>query len=144
MTIRTIRVRTCGSPDFVDVTDRVQAVLDEAGVRDGMVVVFSRHTTAAVHINEHEPLLMHDLKRALVRLSPPDGEYEHNDLDRRPDVPPDEPLNGHAHCQLLLLNASETVPVSDGRMMLGAWQRIFLVELDTPRERELVVQVVGA
>lgn len=143
MLTRCIRVRTRCGTDFVDVTDRVQEVVEASGVREGTVLVFSRHTTAAVHINEHEPLLLQDLRRTLARISPPDGAYEHNDLERRGPVPPDEPRNGHSHCQSLALNTSETIPVLDGRMLLGRWQRIFLVELDRPCERELVVQVRG-
>jgi thiamine phosphate synthase YjbQ (UPF0047 family) len=71
-----------------------------------------------------------------------DGAYEHDDLDRRVGVPPDEPMNGHSHCRHLLLSSSETVPVVDGRLVLGTYQRIFLVELCQSRERHVVVQVI--
>jgi secondary thiamine-phosphate synthase enzyme len=71
--------------------------------------------------------------------------YQHNDLSRRTgDVAPDECANGHAHCQHLLIGASENIPVAEGRLDLGRWQRIFLLELDRPRDRQLVVQVFGA
>ena len=78
----------------------------------------------------------------LGRLAPPGG-YDHDDLSRRRDVGPEEPLNGHAHSQHLLLSTSETLPVTGGRLALGAWQSIFLVELCSPRVRRVTVQVIG-
>jgi secondary thiamine-phosphate synthase enzyme len=81
----------------------------------------------------------------LERLSAAAGIYQHNDLTRRVgEMEPDECANGHAHCQHLLLGGSENIPIADGRMELGRWQRIFLLELDRPRDRQLVVQVFGA
>ena len=83
--------------------------------------MFSSHTTAAIRINENEPLLLADFKRLLDRLAPLGG-YEHDDMSRREDVPPDEPTNGHAHCQQLLLSSSETLPVvGEGRRQLRAF-----------------------
>ncbi len=137
-------VTTCG-PEFIDITDDVRAVVERAGLADGFVVVFSRHTTAAIRINEHEPLLIDDMKAMLARFAPAGVYYRHNDLTiRTHNLTEDEDLNGHSHCQHLLMGASETVPCVDGELLLGRWQRIFLVELDCGREREVVVQVVGA
>ena len=104
--------------------------------------MYSHHTTAAIRINENEPLLLEDFRRLLERLAPVGG-YEHDDLARRRDVPPDEPLNGHAHSRHLLLSTSETLPVTGGRLDLGTWQSIFLVELCSPRVRRVTVQVMG-
>jgi secondary thiamine-phosphate synthase enzyme len=123
----------------------VLAVLRSAPVRRGLVSVYSTHTTAAIRVNENEPLLLGDFRRFLAGVAPvADGAYEHDDMTRRAGVPADEPRNGHAHCQHLLLGASETLPVVDGRLALGRWQRLFLVELCSAREREVVVQVLGA
>ena len=81
----------------------------------------------------------------LERLSSTAGTYQHNDLSRRTgEIAADECANGHAHCQHLLIGASENIPIGDGRLDLGRWQRIFLLELDRPRDRQLVVQVFGA
>ena len=81
----------------------------------------------------------------LERVASRDGYYHHNDLSLRDSAPPvDERPNGHAHCQHLLLPSSETVPIIGGQLALGPWQSIFLVELDSPRLREVVVQVLGA
>lgn len=134
---------TC-APEFIDITDGVRAVLRRSGVRDGFVVVFSRHTTAAIRINEAEPLLLQDMEAMLARIAPSGVYYRHNDLAiRTVNLTEDEDLNGHAHCQHLLMGASETIPCADRELLLGLWQRIFLVELDTARPREVIVQIVG-
>jgi secondary thiamine-phosphate synthase enzyme len=84
------------------------------------------------------------MQSLLERLSSSKGDYEHNDLGRRVgEMDPDECANGHAHCQHLLLGTSENIPVAEGRMDIGRWQRIFLLELDRARDRHLVVQVFG-
>jgi secondary thiamine-phosphate synthase enzyme len=137
-------VATERAPAFIDITERVAEAVAASGVRDGFAVVFSRHTTAAVRINENEPLLIADMEDFLARLAPAAATYRHNDFEvRTVNMTPDEVPNGHAHCQSLLLGASEMVPVDDGELGLGRWQRIFLVELDHPRLREVVVKVVG-
>jgi isopentenyl-diphosphate Delta-isomerase len=134
--------RTTTAGEFIDITDDVAGVLRASGARRGLVHVYSAHTTAAVRVNENEPLLLGDFRRFLDGLAP-GGRYDHDDMTQRVGVPPDEPVNGHAHCQHLLLGASETVPIVDGRLGLGRWQRLFLVELCSPRERQVVVQVIG-
>ncbi len=142
------RVLTLATHDpiqLVDITDAVAVFVRQARLKDGLVQVFSRHTTAAVRIQEDEPLLLEDLRRFLARLAPPDDLYGHNDFRvRTQHMHPNERPNGHAHCLQLLLGSSESVPVIDGELMLGAWQRLFLVELDGPRpQREVLVQVLG-
>ena len=134
---------TC-APEFIDITDDVRGVLSRSGVQHGFVVVFSRHTTAAIRINEAEPLLLQDMEAMLARIAPSGVYYRHNDLSiRTVNLTEDEDLNGHAHCQHLLMGASEAIPCADGGLLLGVWQRIFLVELDTARSREVIVQIVG-
>jgi secondary thiamine-phosphate synthase enzyme len=120
----------------------VGAVVERSGVVAGVAHVFSRHTTAAIRVNENEPLLLADLQRLLERLAPL-GSYEHDDMTRRAGVLADEPVNGHAHCRHLLLGASESVPIIDGVLALGRWQSIFLVELDGGRRRQVTVHAMG-
>ncbi len=142
--IAQLTYRTEGAGQFLDITDDVAAVVRSSGVRRGLAHVYAMHTTAAIRMNENERLLLQDFRRFLDRLAPAgDGAYEHDDLPRRPDVPPDEPMNGHAHCRHLLLSTSEMVPILDGQLELGRWQRIFLIELCTARERRVMVQVLG-
>lgn len=137
-------VTTERAPQFVDITGEVEQALRECGVREGLALVFCRHTTAAIRINENEPLLLADMEEFLKRIAPRDLYYRHNDFAiRTHNMTPDECPNAHAHCQHLLLGASEAIPIADGRLLLGCWQRLFLVELDRPREREVTVQVFG-
>jgi len=133
-----------GAPEFIDITQEVKDVLARSEIREGSVLVFTRHTTAAIEINEDEPLLMEDLKQFLLRIAPRDGNYKHNDFFiRTANMTEDECPNGHAHCQHLFLGTSETIPVVDSELLLGRWQRIFLIELDRPRERQVFIQVQG-
>ena len=130
---------------FIDVTDQIQAVARESGVDNGIAVAFSSHTTAGVAINEAEPLLLEDMKRKLERFASRDDDYQHDDLSiRTVNLEPNERANGHAHCQRLFIGASESIPIVDGCLQLGRWQRIFFVELDGPRPRHLMIQVMGA
>lgn len=140
----TFTVRAQKFPEFVDITEEVERAVAACGVREGIALVFSCHTTAAVRINENEPLLLRDMEEFLKRLAPRDLYYCHNDFGiRTHNMTPEECPNAHAHLQHLLLGASEAVPIQGGKLALGRWQRIFLVELDQPRERKVLVQVVG-
>ncbi|MGH2448735.1 MAG: type 2 isopentenyl-diphosphate Delta-isomerase, partial [Chloroflexota bacterium] len=137
-----IHVASSGQGDFIDITDQVAELAAQTGIQHGLVQVCSQHTTAAIRVNENEPLLLADFRRMLERLAP-EGEYEHDDLDRRVGISAAEPRNGHAHCRHLLLSSSESVALAGGRLRLGQYQRIFLIELDSPRQRQVSVQVVG-
>ena len=105
---------------------------------NGLVNIFSRHTTCGVRILENETLLMTDYQRFLEKQAPLDAFYAHNIIEAR-DVPPDERINGHSHIRTLFFQTSETIPVKNGKMLLGKWQDIFLVDLDPSREREIVI-----
>ncbi len=139
-----LRIETQDAPEFIDITERVRQCVAESRVRNGSVTVFSRHTTAAIKINENEPLLLQDMQRFLERISPRNGHYMHNDFTiRTVNMTEDECPNGHAHCQQLLLSTSECVPIIDGAIQMGRWQSVFVIELDRPRPREILVQVMG-
>ena len=132
------------APQFIDITDWVSECVAISKVCNGFAVVYSKHTTAAVKINENEPLLLEDMSKFLEKLSPSNGGYQHNDFSiRTVNMNADESPNGHAHLQHLLLGTSETVPVIDGNMQFGRYQSVFFIELDGPRNREVMVQVVG-
>jgi secondary thiamine-phosphate synthase enzyme len=130
---------------FIDVTDQIVAAVRESGVESGVAVAFSAHTTAGVAINEAEPLLLDDMTRMLERFASRDEDYQHDDLSiRTVNLEPNERANGHAHCQRLFIGASESIPIVAGQLQMGRWQRIFFVELDGPRPRHLMIQVMGA
>lgn len=140
---RLLRLYTRDRVEFLDLTDAVADVVCRSGVRQGLVCVQTLHTTTGVVVNEAEPGLLRDMVELLERLAPAGRSYRHDDLARRPGVPPDEPANGEAHCRAMLLSVSQTLTVQEGRVLLGRWQRIFLVELDGGRPRTVAVTVFG-
>ena len=138
------RVKTTCAPEFIDITDWVAECVAESQISNGFVVVYSKHTTAAVKINENEPLLLDDMAGFLEKIFPRDHSYQHNNFEiRTVNMNENESPNGHAHLQHLLMGTSETVPVMDGQMQFGTYQSIFFIELDHPRLREVLVQIVG-
>jgi secondary thiamine-phosphate synthase enzyme len=139
-----IRVATERAMEFIDLTARIEALTAEAGVHAGLVSIHSLHTTTAIVVNEHEPLLLADFDALLARAAPRDARYRHDDMEARTvNLAPGERPNGHAHCRALLLGPSAALNVAGGRLQLGPWQRVFLVELDGPRAREVSVLVLG-
>ena len=139
-----LHVATTHPTEFIDLTDRLERLVADAGLRFGMVNVQTLHTTMAVVVNEHEPLLLTDFRRLLEAAAPCDGRYRHDDAAvRTVNLVEDERPNGHAHCRALLLPAFACLNVTDGRLQLGRWQRVFLVELDGPRERGVSVLLFG-
>jgi len=139
---RTFEIRTEKGPQFVDITETVENATRESGLQNGFVVVFSKHTTAAISINEAEPHLIKDMEEMLEKMAPSDHDYAHNRYAHALSTNGERP-NGHSHCKQLLLGASESVPVANGKLVFGQWQRLFLVELDHGRDREVVVHLVG-
>jgi secondary thiamine-phosphate synthase enzyme len=140
----TLRVTTRQPTEFVDLTERLDWLVSAAGVRSGMLNVQTLHTTTAVVVNEHEPLLLCDFHDLLESVAPGEGPYQHDDpVARTVNVTDRERPNGHAHCRALLLPTSACLNVARGRLVLGRWQRVFLVELDGPRERDISVVVFG-
>jgi len=140
----TVRIETQHPTQFIDLTDEVAAFVKESRVHTGLINVQGLHTTTAVIVNEHDPLLLSDVAALLERIAPQDGFYRHDNVGLRTSncVLADRP-NGHSHCRALLLAPSVSVNITEGRLQLGTWQRIFLVELDGPRTRNVSVVVIG-
>ena len=129
-------VKTSGQADAHDITARIEEALGEAGLHAGVVTVFVVGSTAAITTIEFEPGAIADFNSLLERLAPRTGEYQHH-LRWGDD-------NGSSHVRAALLGPSITVPVVSGRLTLGTWQQVMLLELDTRgRSRELVVQMMG-
>ncbi len=139
---RTFEIRTDRGPQFVDITDRVLEVAQASGLQNGFAVIFAKHTTAAIRINEAEPHLISDMEQMLEKMVPSCEDYAHNRYAHAFSNNGERP-NAHSHCQQLLLGASESVPIAGGELVFGQWQRIFLVELDHGRDREVVIHLVG-
>jgi secondary thiamine-phosphate synthase enzyme len=130
-----------------DLTDELRRAIKDSGVTDGMAVAFCRHTTCALIINEWEDGAMADFRARLEALVPNDVYYAHDDMERRTQnlSEPHERRNGQAHVKQMLLGAtSHAIPVAAGEPMLGRWQRLLFVELDEPKDREIVFHVFGA
>jgi secondary thiamine-phosphate synthase enzyme len=131
-----LQLSTQGDGDVIDITGEVQRVVAEGPVNDGLVTVFVRGSTAAITTMEFEPGGVADLHALLDRLIPVEGDYEHNRLNHD--------TNSHAHQRASLIGASEQVPLVGGRLALGTWQQLVLIDFDDrPRERTVVVQVVS-
>jgi len=130
-----IQLSTRGDADVIDITAEVQRLVAEGPVEDGLVTAFVRGSTAAVTTMEFEPGGVADLRALLDRLIPVEGDYEHNRLNHD--------TNSHAHQRASLVGASEQVPLIDGRLVLGTWQQLVLIDFDDrPRQRTVIVQVV--
>jgi secondary thiamine-phosphate synthase enzyme len=130
------RVSTRGDADVIDLSDAVRATVAESGIAEGQASAFVRGSTAAITTMELEPGGVHDLQTLLDRLIPVTGDYEHNRLNHD--------TNSHAHQRASLIGPSETIPVQAGRLALGTWQQLVLIDFDDrPRERTVVIQVIG-
>jgi len=140
----TIRIETQHPTQFVDLTDEVSTFVEASKVRTGVVNIQGLHTTTALIVNENDPPLLSDVAAMLERIAPQDGFYRHDNVGLRTSncVLVDRP-NGHSHCRALLLAPSVTLNIAGGRLQLGTWQRIFLVELDGPRNRSVSVVAIG-
>ena len=139
-----VHITTIRPTQFIDITDRILALVNASGVGSGIVNVQTLHTTTGIVVNEHEPLLLGDFESTLDIAAPIGGRYRHDDSAvRTVNVTPDERPNGHAHCRALLLGVSASLNIVDGALRLGRWQRVFFAELDGPRERALSIVILG-
>jgi secondary thiamine-phosphate synthase enzyme len=132
-----INVNTKGNNQVLDLTDEVSRAIDRGAILDGTVTVFVVGSTGGITTTEYEPgLVKRDLRVAFEKIAPEDGTYLHEQTWH------DD--NGHSHVRASLLGPSLTIPLIQGRLTLGTWQQIILIDFDTrPRNREIIVQVIG-
>lgn len=131
MYMERFEVRSTKREQMIDITREVAVVAEGAGVREGAVLVFVPHTTAAVTINENaDPDVVSDLLEGLERIAPRTGTYRHREG------------NSDGHIKASLVGTSELIPVSGGSLVLGTWQGVYFCEFDGPRTRSIVVQVI--
>ena len=135
----TIVVQTEQRIELVDLTKTVMEFVRKFNMREGLVTLWSMHTTCALFINEFQAALLSDIKRLLEQMVARDAEYLHND----PNHSDCDRMNADAHLRALLLGHSLTLQVSGGEVVLGQWQRILMAELDGPRARSLRLQIFG-
>jgi secondary thiamine-phosphate synthase enzyme len=134
--------------EFRDITTKVEQIVKTSKIKNGQVLIFSTHTTLAICVNEKEKGIVTDFKNLMNRIIPKDSYYCHNDLTIRTEnlvcqSAASDCLNGHSHCTHLLMRNSETIPITNKKMTLGIWQRIFAIELDCKRKREIIIQIIG-
>jgi len=126
--VETIKIQSDERIQFIDITDRINKILERSEIRDGIAVIFTKHTTTALMINENEAGLIEDVRNCLERLVP-NLNYSHDRVDN----------NADAHLRAILLQTSLVVPVRNSRLDLGTWQRVFFIELDGPRMRNVLI-----
>lgn len=129
--------------EFMDITDKVQEIVDRSGIREGQALIYVPHTTMGVAINHNEAMLIQDFMRILYKAVPVDDHYSHDLFELRRESGSDGRSNGHSHCKAILLGNSETVPVERGKLFLTERQSIFAVEFDGSRKRDIFIQVIG-
>lgn len=137
-----IQIETDQGINIHNITPQIKDFVTSTPIKNGQIVVFSRHTTTALTINENEVRLLEDVKVFLQKLAPASDTYLHNDLHLR-DVPEDEPINAHSHLMAMMLTTSEVIPIVDGKLALGNWQSVLFFELDGPRKRAVFLQIFG-
>ena len=143
-TNKTIEIQTKEQFDVTDLTDEVVSFIKGSEIRNGLINIQSLHTTAAVFIQENEPLLLQDIKKSLERIVPQSINYNHDDFSRRTvNLCEDECRNGHSHCKAINLPTTVTLNLISGKIQLGRWQRILFIELDRARERKVQIQIIG-
>ena len=125
-------IQTTARTELIDITDRVRALVKESGIKDGICVISTRHTTSSIIVNENERGLRTDILDMLKEIVPENKSYAHNSIDN----------NADSHLRAALLGMSETIPIEDGHLVLGTWQSVFFVELDGPRHRSVNVTII--
>ncbi len=128
---QSIEFSTKGEIDFIDLTEKVQALVSKSQVKSGITHVFAPHATGIIIITEDDWNLLEDIKKALEKLIPKQAQYRH-------------PSNAHSHLRSILFSPDKTLPIIDGRLALGTWQSLFYVETDVhPRQRTVIIQILG-
>jgi secondary thiamine-phosphate synthase enzyme len=126
-------VETKKKNDMVDITENIRKIVKASNVKEGICVVYARHATCAILINEnYDPNVMADVLECMRKLAP-EGKWRHDKVDN----------NGAAHIKSAIIGPSEIIPVKDGELLLGKWQDIMLADFDGPKQRNIVVQVIG-
>jgi len=138
--VRRLEVQTSKRMEIHDLTETVREMVRATGVNAGLVTVSTMHTTTAVFVNEPQSALLDDVQHLLERLVPRGDDWKHND----PRYSDCDRSNADAHLRAIMLGSSVTLQVADGALTMGQWQRVLMAELDGPRKRGLVLQVLAA
>lgn len=130
--METINLSTSKRTEFIDITNKIKKIVENSKIKNGLCFVYCPHTTAAITINEHaDPSVVSDIIKKLDALVPEEGGYNHSEG------------NSDAHIKSSLLGCEKTIIIRDGKLILGTWQGIFFCEFDGPRNREVIVEIIG-
>jgi secondary thiamine-phosphate synthase enzyme len=139
-----LSLKTAATLDFIDITDKIKEKIKESGITNGVINIQSLHTTMSVIVNEAEPLLISDMKNLLEKLAPRTMEYMHDNFEiRTVNMCDGECANGHSHNKAIHLPTSAILNIFKKDLQLGTWQRVFAVELDRSRPRQVALQIIG-
>ncbi len=128
---KTYRFTTQGEIEFIDLTDKITEEVSLSEIKNGIVHIFSPHATGIIILTENDDALLNDIKVFLEKMAPKNGKYQH-------------PSNAHSHLRSMLLPPDKTLPIINGRVVLGTWQSLLFVETDVyPRERTIIIQILG-
>lgn len=128
---------------IIDITEKIKKYVLGRKIHEGEITITTKHTTTAIRINENEPRLIKDMEKFIKELAEEEIAYLHDDIEKRKNCPKNEPKNAHAHLKALLMGSSETLPIKNGKLSLGKWQRILFIELDGPRKRKYSMELVA-
>jgi len=126
-----IEIPTREEFELIDITHLIDQKIRKSGIKDGIAVIFTRHTTTALFVNENETGLLEDVREFFQSLVPKGKGYKHDRIDR----------NAHSHLRSIILNPSLAIPIKDGRLLLGTWQSVIFAELDGPRRRKVFIKL---
>ena len=138
-----IEIESSTQIEFIDITEKVQDVVEKSGIREGNVLIYAPHTTMGIAINHNEPMLIQDFMRILYKLVPMDDRYSHDLFELKKGSTSDGRSNGHAHCKSVLMGVSQAVPLEKGKLIMNEMQSIFAVDFDGARKRDILVQIMG-
>lgn len=128
-----IDIQTSKRLEIVDITSKISEIVKKSDINQGLLNVFTRHSTSAIVINENEPRLVKDFENLLMRIVPENENYGHNVIDN----------NADSHLRSFLLGGSQSIPIIDSSLDLGTWQSIFFIELDGPRNRKVKITLIS-
>ena len=128
-----LRIKTSKRVEIVDITRDLNNLIKDNELNNGIINVFTRHSTSAIAINENEPGLINDFQNSLQSVIPTGDNYEHDRIDN----------NADSHIRAFFIGGSESIPVNESNMNLGTWQSVFFIELDGPRNRNVLVTLIG-
>ncbi len=131
--VTAMQIKTGKRIELIDITDKIRKEISDSGIENGICVISTKHTTTSIIVNENEAGLVSDILNLLEKLVPAYAGYGHDRIDN----------NADSHLKAVLLGISETIPLADGKLLLGTWQSIFLAELDGPRTREVKVTLIS-